>query len=717
MKKLSLEEKIKIIEESNNLDDIALSALPNVYGDSYYFVSYSHKDYKKVYVDILKLQEAGINIWYDRGLVPGKSWQDYADEAIAKHNCIGVIFYLSENSLVSKAIAHEIEYVKNIGKDFLSINLPIESTNNIISAQSMLELPHIKDTISKESYDIVSNTFNNEVIYLKYTDLIESKIEKISALKKPNLINYLLDNDNNCKVLSTNSIDIKHLDLPNNTIFNDQSRKITSIEECAFANCKYLETISLSKYCLEIKDRAFFGCNNLKEIEIPEEVIQIGKYTFGDCINLKSINFTSNNLETIRQGAFSNCKNLKEIIIPPSVKSIEYGAFEGNQLYKISISNNTSGKHFYPYYSIDDNCLIQSIEKNDYKNKRTILKALRHDRLYKKIIVAGQSVGDIEINARADEIAPLAYKDCNKLTSITIPSRIKVISEQSFYGCNKLSSLTFKDPYKFQNNLQTKILNLSKELVINKEAFSNCSSLEEVIFPQFIQSIGMKAFSNCTNLKKVDFLAENDIYNILDYAFENCTSLEEITIPSSVKRIGDGAFKNCTNLKKVVFEDNSKLTFLGDGAFEGCSNLVSINLPNSLTTLNNDLFKDCLSLKEIKIPNSITTIRNPFFNCSSLEKIVFPSNTKISNIYCLLFVDNKNVIIEYNKRIKDWHKINQSQFLSSLGRKRKSFASIIRNQYKKPHLYPNKPGIRFDKTLLIENRNLVKCKDGNIEIK
>lgn len=720
MKKLSIEEKIKIIEESSNLDDIALSALPNVYGDSYYFVSYSHKDYKKVYIDILKLQEAGINIWYDRGLVPGKSWQDYADEAIAKHNCIGVIFYLSENTLLSQAIAHEIEYVKKIGKDFLSINLPIENDPNnygkITSAKNMLLLEQIKNSISSLSLEIISNTFTDEVIYLKYTDSTESKVDKIKALEKPNLINYLLSNDNTAKVLSTNSIDMRNIVIPDNTIIDNESIEVTGIEECAFANCKYLESITLPTNCVEIKDRSFFGCTNLKEIVLSNKICKIGKYSFGDCTNLEKVAFSSDTIETIDTGAFSNCKSIKEIIIPSAIKNIENGVFEGNELEKITISNEFSKRHTLSNYSSEDDFLIRSIEKEEYKTKRTILNAIRHNRFYKKILIAGKSVGDINITARVDEIAPLAYKDCHKLKSITIPSRIKIIDNQSFMNCSKLEELKFDKPFHYEKGLVNKFLGFKKELIIKDESFANCFSLKEIMFPQYIQSIGFKTFYNCINLKKVEFLGENSIYNILDGAFENCKSLEEIIIPSSVKRIGDCAFKNCINLKKVIFEDKSQLTYLGDSAFEGCINLTTINLPNSLSDLKSDLFKGCDSLKEITIPSSIITLKNSFTNCKSLEKIIFPSNTKIKNIYSMILVDCPNTIIEYNKKIKNWKKINQSNLLATLGTKSKSIASIIRKQYRSKKPYPNKPGVLHSKTLCIEYRNLVKCKDGIAKI-
>jgi len=65
--------------------------------EGYYFVSYSHKDYKKVFKDILAFQQNGLPIWYDRGLESGKSWINEVKKKISSYYCRGVIFYISED--------------------------------------------------------------------------------------------------------------------------------------------------------------------------------------------------------------------------------------------------------------------------------------------------------------------------------------------------------------------------------------------------------------------------------------------------------------------------------------------------------------------------------------------------------------------------------------------------------------------------------------------
>ena len=61
MQGMSIEEKIRAIEASSSYADIPPDAFPASYKENYYFVSYSHKDYKRVFKDILRLEELGSN--------------------------------------------------------------------------------------------------------------------------------------------------------------------------------------------------------------------------------------------------------------------------------------------------------------------------------------------------------------------------------------------------------------------------------------------------------------------------------------------------------------------------------------------------------------------------------------------------------------------------------------------------------------------------------
>ncbi len=83
-------------------------------------------------------------------------------------------------------------------------------------------------------------------------------------------------------------------------------------------------------------------------------------------------------------------------------------------------------------------------------------------------------------------------------------------------------------------------------------AFNRNLNIEEVYFSNDI-IIESNAFRECTNLKKVDF---KYISEIGSYAF-NLTSLENIEINEKTKIIEEGAFSSIHNLKSVSFNSTS----------------------------------------------------------------------------------------------------------------------------------------------------------------
>ena len=86
LEKLPLDKQIivkKYIINHNELETIPIVCLPDVHTTDYYFVSYSHKDYKEVYNDIFDLEQAGLAIWYDRGIPAGNDWKEVATKYIA----------------------------------------------------------------------------------------------------------------------------------------------------------------------------------------------------------------------------------------------------------------------------------------------------------------------------------------------------------------------------------------------------------------------------------------------------------------------------------------------------------------------------------------------------------------------------------------------------------------------------------------------------------
>lgn len=198
-------------------------------------------------------------------------------------------------------------------------------------------------------------------------------------------------------------------------------------------------------------------------------------------------------------------------------------------------------------------------------------KKFKRTRKYKGDIIIPQSVQYKGNTYSVTSIGEYAFYDCDKLTSITIPSSVTTIGESAFRYCSNLTSITIP----------------RSVTTIGNSAFSSCRNLSSITIPSSVTSIGKSAFSSCSNLTL-------------------------ITIPSSVTSIGDWMFYNCDELSSITIP--SSVTSIGKSAFAYCDKLTSITIPNSVTSIGEEAFFSCDSLKSISIPNSVTSIGEKAFD-------------------------------------------------------------------------------------------------------
>lgn len=110
------------------LNDKAYPALnENISGD-YVFVSYASSNFKPVYCDLLEMERKGINYWYDRGTRVGVDWKKIVRQRIK--GCSVVLYYMSAQSVASSAVMDELNYILQLNKPVICINL---CGNNVTS--------------------------------------------------------------------------------------------------------------------------------------------------------------------------------------------------------------------------------------------------------------------------------------------------------------------------------------------------------------------------------------------------------------------------------------------------------------------------------------------------------------------------------------------------------------------------------------------------------
>jgi len=157
------------------------------------------------------------------------------------------------------------------------------------------------------------------------------------------------------------------------------------------------------------------------------------------------------------------------------------------------------------------------------------------------------------------EIDNEAFQDC-PLAAVTLPQSLTTLGHSAFKDTN-ITAVTL--PAALTNfGFQDK----------NNMAFTDCKKLKTVTLPEGMKTIPIYMFWDCPALTTVT--VPEGLETISRGAFLQCTALTSITLPSSIRTIGKQAFEGCTNLMTVTIPDSVKtIRFTNNGEFAGCAKL------------------------------------------------------------------------------------------------------------------------------------------------
>lgn len=201
------------------------------------------------------------------------------------------------------------------------------------------------------------------------------------------------------------------------------------------------------------------------------------------------------------------------------------------------------------------------------------------------------------------------------------------------------------------------VIDGKKVTEIGNEAFRGNETVESVILPEGIITIGIAAFDHCTKLEHIEI--PNSVKAIKRMAFYRC-KLTEVNLPSGLTEIGDFVFSHCNNLEHIAIPES--VVTIKFSAFAFCNKIESITIPKnvvniefcceeykSLSNINVDSDNKFFSSKEgvlynkeqtsllfypqakkgakFIVPNSVKNIRVAAFAfCTELEEITIPKN-------------------------------------------------------------------------------------------
>lgn len=142
----------------------------------------------------------------------------------------------------------------------------------------------------------------------------------------------------------------------------------------------------------------------------------------------------------------------------------------------------------------------------------------------------------------------------------------------------------------------------------------------DIVIPDGVNRIDDFLFWGRTDITGVTF--PDTLTRIGEEAFCECTGLTSLRIPGSVRSISERAFSGCTGLTEIVLEEG--VEYLGEYAFGDCRGVRELTIPGSMTTVR-DGFVSCLSLERLTLSPGVEEIdKGAFWDCPSLTELVIP---------------------------------------------------------------------------------------------
>lgn len=232
-----------------------------------------------------------------------------------------------------------------------------------------------------------------------------------------------------------------------------------------------------------------------------------------------------------------------------------------------------------------------------------------------------------------------------------------------------------------------KYLELSKTMTaISNNVLEYCRTVETIIIPEGVVSIGANAFAGCSSLKKITL--PKSLTYLGEYAFMSCTSLKSV-VCNSVNLVAAGSrtcpsFAYCSSLTNISFGNfvtripsficrgvtsissvsTNNATIIGQSAFESTNisdfdfsniskienysfagtKLTNLIIPSNVKKIGDYAFYNCSSLKSIELENGVETIgQYGFYNCWYLNYVKVPSSVSAIGDYAIGFVQNGSI--------------------------------------------------------------------------
>lgn len=422
----------------------------------------------------------------------------------------------------------------------------------------------------------------------------------------------------------------------------------TAINTSALKNNTKIQNLIIPASVTTIGKEAFYGSSLKSvtfgngAAAGAEAKTEIGEGVFQNCASLASVDLTGVN--SIGKNAFKNAgvtpngTTKLEITIPSSVKTILDNAFDGSKIVSVTINaaynptSNPTAKWFYNCKSLTTVTIGGNITKIGGQ-------AFYGCSALSTVDMTGATslkmIG-YEFSSATSFSNGQAFYQCTSLTSISLPASLTKLASATFQGCSKLSSVNLNKtdasaPRVFEGCASN--LTFSKaddNNTVELLADNTAIAVRKTVNNEETVTLVYQSPSSVDGLTVLN--VPSGVTHIAPYSFYQNTSINKVVLPNSIVSIGDSAFYGCSNLTTV---ENMNLVAKFDNASFQSSGLTSISLSTENdVTLDSNVFRDCTSLttfngaeneftlySHIKFTMSLASGGYQFSGVSGLQKV------------------------------------------------------------------------------------------------
>lgn len=312
--------------------------------------------------------------------------------------------------------------------------------------------------------------------------------------------------------------------------------EVTEIGARAFKECSQLTDITYPKNITKISDWAFYG-TGLINIIIPNTVTYIGISTFCDCASSEYINIP-NSIQFMGERAFGHATQ-GEIYIDCDIPSVASdwteSAFAWSHISKITIGRNV--KFIGDYAFVECNQVTTIVYEDGNK--------LEH--IGKGGFGGCPLVEEMPIPESVEFIGEYAFSLCSNLKTFKMVGsgngKYIVRGNGALYDDTNLALVRYPP----KNEAETYEIEMFRDSIA-PAAFRDCNNLKTIQLPtRYLNNkmrFGAASFCDCKNLKTVENFSLTGI-TVLNGLFRGCEKLTSIELPTTIEEIRYAAFEGC----------------------------------------------------------------------------------------------------------------------------------------------------------------------------